>query len=179
MEKPNSINVIGWIFILFSILVIFCSFSGLIFLKIFTYQIARGVIEPVIVDFFRFMGPISGIFENFGIFAVIQILVFAYVIFVAVQFMRLKKWARDILEVISWLGILLSIVFGIMISITWDDVIRGISGVQGIPVATAFFDFLGMTIAISSVILHVVPLGIIIWFLRKEKVRRALVSPES
>lgn len=179
MKRPVSVNVIGWLFIIASAPGILGAMAGLIVYRFVSIQIALGNIEPIPRDIIQIFGPFTGIFDNFGIFMIIQIIVFAYIIYVAVQFLKLKKWARDVLEVVSWLGIIITLIIGISLIITGNDFVTTVRSMSETPAPPGFFRLIFFSASATNLLFHLVPLGLIIWFLRKKELKKVFKHPNS
>ena len=114
--------------------------------------------------------PMFVIFQHFGIFASIQLVVAAFIFFTATQFMARREWARHILLVFSILGLTYVIGFGIFWIHMWTSVTETAtaSAPNKVP---AGFATIGLVGGIVNMVLFSVPPILSIIALRGKTVR--------
>lgn len=170
-KRPTSVTVIGWIFIVTAILIIF---SGVMGFMAFSFieqmkqegmpQIPEGMPMP-----FKAM---SVIFKYFGILALLQIVFAVFVLIAGVQFLRLKAWARTALEIVSWLSLFYIIGFGIFWVASWISMTPGLSSVKGAP--PAMFKIIGAGMGIMVMAVFAILISVIIKFLRGAEIKKTV-----
>ncbi len=171
-KRPASVTVIGWIFIAVAILMVF---SGAWGFMAFTWMKQMNEDFPSMQEipsgFFRVH---RAIFQNFGLLASIQMLLGVFVVVAGVQFLKLQRWARTALEVVSWLALVYVVGFGIFFIFAW------ISMTSSTPVAEAtagpppYFGVFGAVIGIVVTAFYALPVVVIIKFLRGETIKEAV-----
>ena len=107
----SSVKTIGIVFISLSILIIFvCIFMMIISPNdIFQKEMNSGIIENFPIAYRIYFNLI---FQKTNIFGSILIAISVFTIFVAINFMKFKKWTTNYIEIITWL-------LGIIIFIFW------------------------------------------------------------
>lgn len=109
-QKPDSIKVISFIFIIVSVLIIYSVISGLL-----SYDPTQMLNTPPADRPFLF----SFISEQFVPLALLQITIGVITFIASVQFYRFKPWARTALEIITWCLLLYIISLGAFTIYTW------------------------------------------------------------
>lgn len=118
-------------------------------------------------------GAASNPFQYFGLWIGVQILIGVFVIVAAIQFLRLRAWARTTLEVVSWIGLAYSIGTSIMAIFSFSNLI-GSAADAGFGNAPSALGSMAVTMTAVYMVLFSVPLIVIIWFLRGETIRDAV-----
>jgi uncharacterized protein YneF (UPF0154 family) len=171
-KRPTSITVIGWIFIVTAILMIF---SGGIAFIAFNYmkQIAEEMppIAEELPNQFRIMRIF---FQNFGILALLQIAFAIFVLMASIHFLHLRKWARSALEIVAWLGLVYVVGFGIFWVVSWIGITSGIPVSVGHSGPPPMFTVVGAVMGCVVTVVWAVPLIIIIIFLRGKIIKDAV-----
>lgn len=169
LRRPTAVTVIGWIFIAGAVFSLLASSLGLVtFANL--YQMRKLLLppgdgqDPAFLRFVtRYVLPLLGLLLPVSLF----------VIWAAVQFLKLRPWARVALEAMAWLGaayILVSGVFWIFIFLNF---------LFGHPVAGVTPDYppllriLFIAVSTLSTIVWLLPVLILIFFLRFQPVRDA------
>jgi len=162
-KTPTVVKVLAGIFIG---LAAFGVLSSLLNLK--AHSIMVGMMKEDGFGFFDEEDPF--LFRHIKLFLVLQLLLSVFIIFAAYQFLKLKAWARTVLEVMSWLFIIFAVGFGIfwlvLISSTAGDFPAG----EGPPSGFMSLMHLGGFLVI---LFYLVPVAVLIYFLRSDKVRDA------
>jgi ABC-type methionine transport system permease subunit len=112
-------------------------------------------------------------FDHFGAFALVQVVLAVGVIFSAVMFLRLKSWARASLEAMSWLILLFGVVFGVYWAIFWYGSFSAGPQSKGAIAQSYLFRDFGVVMAAIITVMNSVPFAVLIWWLRKSTVREA------
>lgn len=119
-EKPASVTVIGWIYIVLAVFGIFGGTGGIIITRAMSGQLAELRNDPVHGDLHRkseemrseMLGPANLIFKNIQVLPWIQLILSFPVLIAAIYFLKRREWARRILEGVQWLGLLWIGTFG-------------------------------------------------------------------
>lgn len=112
-------------------------------------------------------------FRYFGVWIALKVLLGVFVIAAAIQFLRLRAWARSTLEVVSWLGLVYVLATGIMSVVAWGKM----SGTVTLPASDNFpsaFGAMGLLFSVVTMVLFAVPLIVVIWYLRGETIKEAM-----
>jgi hypothetical protein len=157
-KRPTSVSVIGWFWIIVGS---FMAFSGIVASLASIFQRPRGFPRDTNAGF----GVFDFVFGHFVFFAIAQVLVGAVAITAGAHFLRLRAWARTMLEVIAWLGLVN--VIGWIVVLQFDAISHG--GERG-----AFHSIVRIVMGIMLMAFYGVPLGVIVHFLRSPKVRGAM-----
>ena len=171
-KRPTAVTVIGWMFIASAILMIL---SGGMGLAAFTFvkQTAGGV-PPLPEDIPGQLRVIEIVFQYFEPIAVVQISFAIFILIASIQFLRLQRWARTALEVISWLGLVYMVGFGIVWVASWIGITSSIPLTEGTPGPSPMFNVVGVIMGALITACWAVPLVVIIVFLRGKTIRGAL-----
>ena len=171
-KRPTSITVIAWIFIAGAILMIL---SGGLGFAAFSFMQQVGEEMPPIPEEAPFQfGVMKVIFQHFGLIAMGQVAVAIVIIIASIQFLRLRRWARTALEVITWLGLVYIVGFGIFWVASWLDMTSSIPMTEGTPGPPPMFDIFGAIMGSVIALVWAVPLVVIIIFLRGKTIKEAV-----
>lgn len=171
-KRPTAITVIGWIFLVSSILMILSGGLGFIAFS-FMKQMAEEMppLSEELPHQFRIMGII---FQNFGIIALLQVALAIFVLMTSIHFLQLCKWARNALEIITWLGLFYIVGFGIFWLVSWIDITSSFPDSQVPSGPSPMFNIIGAIMGCVVTVVWVVPLIIIIIFLRGKTIKDAV-----
>ncbi len=178
-DKPASVKIIGWIFIIYSVFTLVMGAFGIVAMKVFNSLGqefgggAQGVPFTSVFDIYEQMGISVNMMIGFAVYMVVlNIAMFVS----AVEFLRLKSWARKSLEVLSWIMIVQTIGTAVYFSLYADVMYGGFEfqGGQPMPPMPPVMDTMYSVITVISTIPWVVGLGVMIYFLRKKTVRDAM-----
>lgn len=171
MSRPSSVTIIGWLAIVFGILMIFSGTFGLLVFSLTPVrpsdQPVGGVPEPFVL--------MAKIFDYFGVLAAVQIAVATIMIASGAAFLRLRSWARTALEVLSWLALCFLVSFGGWWLYAATFIGSAASELPELPavVTTAFFSVL-MAVGIVNFVVFSVPVVVTLRVLRGRAVREAV-----
>ncbi len=154
-KRPTCVTVIGWAWIIIGGLMCFAAVMGSLGSVIIGQMSEDDPEVPFIVRIFPFI-------------AVAQIGVGALGLVSGVNFLKLKSASRTVLEVLSWLLLLFVIGFGIFwmhgwLSMTFDHAPTG-------------FGLMGAIMGVVITVIYVIPLAIMLKYLRGDKVRNAMIG---
>lgn len=163
-----AVTVLGWLFIGFGAFAVVGGFFGMLMSWVMPFPPADLMSE--MADAPRPFQLMFGVLRYFGVIAAAQLVVGAVMIWSGVAFLRLRPWARAVLEGIMWLAVLYTVAFGgfwvWMVHGMWRQAPRGAEG------ASSFFPvFIAM--GVMSFVVSLVPLGAILYVLRGRTVRGA------
>jgi hypothetical protein len=171
-KRPTAITVIAWIFIVGAILMIVSSSIG--FLAFTAIKQKVGEMPPiadVLPHQFRIMNII---YRSFGILALLQVALAIFVLIASIQFLRLHKWARSALEIISWLGLVYVVGFGIFWVVSWIGITSGLPSSVGPSAPSPMFSIFGAVMGFFVALVWSVPFVVIIIHLRGKMIREAV-----
>ena len=148
-------TVIGWAWIIIGSFM--CLSAAMVFFIPFT-----------IGDIAQDGSEIPLIFKILPILAIVQIGVALLSVVSGVNFLKLKPWSRNVLEVLTWFFLIFIIGFGVFWVYNWFSVISE-HNQRGLSLVPIF-----MSIAIIGI--YGFPLGIMLKYLRGNKVRDVMIS---
>ncbi len=154
-KRPTFVTVIGWAWIIIGSLM--CLSATMAFF-----------IPFIVVDTAQGGSGIPLILKILPILAIVQISVAVLGIVSGANFLKLKSWSRNVLEVLTWLLLIFIIGFGIFWIYNWFSVISG-PNQRGLNLIPIF-----MSIAIIGI--YGFPLGIMLKYLRGKEVHNAIIG---
>ena len=158
-KRPTCITVIGWAWIILGGLMFFSAIMAL-FSSVMIRQ--RSQSEP------EALKNMPAIFKFFPFIAIGQIGVALLGFISGINFLKLKIWARNVLEVLTWLLLLFIVGFMIFWVFSWILMTSG-HGPQG-------FGIMGAIMGIVITGIYGIPLGIMVKYLRGNKVKDAITE---
>ncbi len=171
-KRPTSITVIGWTFIVSAILMILSGGMGLMMFSLMNQM--KADVPPITEELpDQFRAP-AIIFEYYVLISLFEIAGAIFVLIAGIQFLKLRKWARNALEIISWLSLVFTVVFGIYWVISWVSLSSKIpiqEGVSGVPPMLGVF---GAVMGGVVTLIWAAPLVVIIYFLRGKTIKEAV-----
>jgi hypothetical protein len=169
-RTPMSVSLVGYGFIglgMISVISSGTSFFTVPLMKKILTDIAAGYDQPII-DY----GPALDVMRHAPLMAVCSIILGAFTIYAGMQFIKLRSWARLVLEIFSWIGLVLSILIAVLFvfSYVWlgpmlvlfDD-----------PVFARLFKTI-IILCMAVAIFFIVPNFLLMVYLRSKKVRQAM-----
>src|SRR3989344_3940414 len=170
--KPRSITVIGWLFIILSLWLIFTNFfSALGYLKVGLmpiYKFQEKSIHVVAAPAFIFWSSI--------LIKISEIIFAIFISYTASQFLKLRHWARASIEIITIVLIFRSIVYWIYDLYKMYYLGGGIINNLGRP--PVMFWFVGFAMLTLKLLLILIPALIVLKALKKEELK-AFFKPTS
>ena len=164
-KSPASVKVIGWTWIALATLMFFS--GGIALLGSILAPAVGGSEEVSAGDF----NPVIFVFDHFELFAAGQILFAIGALWSAVSFLRLRGWARPMLEAFAWclaaLAILLTAVF--LLALLPPGRASVLAGSF-----TMYFSAIALSIMAGLPIL--VPSSALLFFIRRREVRRTFAA---
>ncbi len=157
-KRPICVTVIGWVWIIISGMMIFPAIMALLTLFVMgdmaqpDHQICEDI--PAIAKFFPLLiigqGGLSTLTFISGVY-----------------FLKLRAWARSVLEVLTWTLLIFVIGNGIIWVASWYSSTSG---------ASLGFTILGIIMGITVSAIVGTLLGILLKFLRSQEVRDAMIT---
>lgn len=158
-NRPTCVSVIGWAWIVIGGLMCFAAIMGLLgFLiidRITQGQMRSPHVWPVLYTIYPFL-------------SVGQIVLGAFGLFSAFRFLRMESWARTALEILSWFLLFCVVGWGII----WVAFAVFGSSVHRLPGPGLLGALMGALISA----IYAIPVGIMLKYLRGEKVRNAMTG---
>jgi hypothetical protein len=171
-KRPTAITVIGWIFLVSSILMILSGGLGFIAFS-FMNQMAEEM-PPIPEELLNQFQILRIIFQNFGIIALLQVALAIFVLMASIHFLKLRKWARNAVEIVAWLGLLYVVGFGIFWVVSWITITSNIPVSEAPSGPPPMFNIIGAIMGCVVTVVWAVPLIIIIIFLRGKTIKDAV-----
>jgi hypothetical protein len=171
-KRPTAITIIGWIFIVTAILMIFSSVIAFI---AFSYmkQIAEEM-PPIAEELPNQFRIIRIFFQHFGILALLQVAFAIFVLMASLYFLQLRRWARTALEIVAWLGLVYVVGFGIFWVASWINITSSFPVPEVSSGPPPMFNIIGATMGCVVTVVWAAPLIIIIIFLRGKSIKDAV-----
>ncbi|MEW6670273.1 MAG: hypothetical protein AB1427_01135 [Thermodesulfobacteriota bacterium] len=163
-KRPTCITVIGWVWIVIGGLMCFSAVMAL-YSHVTIGPMAQG--DPEAVQ------HVSVVIRYFPAFAIVQIAAATVGIISGIYFLKLKRWSRQVLEILTWLLLLFFVGFGIYWVFSWIWLTQD-HGPRS-------FGIMGAVAGVVITGIYSVSLGIMLKYLRGDKVRNAIaggVKPE-
>jgi hypothetical protein len=169
-SSPGAVRLIGWLFIIGAGLMVISAGMGLA-----GWALSRQVAtQPMdLPKGGGFGGPIS-LFRNFWWLALAQIGVAGFIIYASIQFMKLRAWARAALEIVAWIGLTFGLGFGIHWAFGWLDMTTNVP--KKFPGRFEHFRYLVLAAGMFGILFWIVPVAVVIGFLRGKTIRQAMVK---
>ena len=156
-KRPTCVTVIGWAWIIIGGFMCLSAILGL-FGSLMLGQMSKAEPAPD--------KAMSALLRFFPFMAIVQIIVAVFSIIAAISFLRLKSWSRNALEALTWLLLLFVVGFMVFWEVSWMT-----STSSNAPTG---FSMIGAVMGVVISAIYVIPLGIMLKFLRGEKVRTAV-----
>ena len=158
-KRPTCVTVIGWAWIIIGGLMCFSSAMGLL---------SFSMIGQMSQQHPESQQNMPAIFNFFPLLAVIQILLGGFGLFSAMNFLKLKESSRKYLEILTWLLLIFIVGFSIFWVFNWITMTSG-HGPGG-------FSVMGAIMGVVVTGIYGVPLGVMLKFLRGDKVKTAMTT---
>jgi hypothetical protein len=172
MKRPTGVTVTAWLWIVMGGFMVFSAIMGG-----FAYMMMRQMGAPPAIPPGMPAGleMMNAVFRHFGALLAVQAIVAALSVWAGIALLQLKAWARAAIEALSWLALLYSVGFGIYWVYLWIA-ITGQMPAGNAPVDTALFQVMGVAIGVIITAAFVVPLWIMIRYLRGNEMRAAIAA---
>ena len=154
-KRPTCVSVIGWVWIILGGLMCFSA--------------AMAIVSFVVIgDMAQGDPDMPLIFKIFPLIAVVRIIVAVLGFISGINFLKLKAWSRRILEILTWAIILFVIGFG---GFAYLNIYSTSSSRPSFG-----FGIMELVLMIAIIGIYGVPLGIMLKYLRGEKVKSAMIG---
>ncbi|MDY6845490.1 MAG: hypothetical protein SVW57_15545 [Thermodesulfobacteriota bacterium] len=158
-KRPTCVTVIGWTWIILGGLMFFSSIMAL-----FSFS----MISQTSQANSQSHQDIPAIFKYFPLLAIVQIGVSVTGLVSGINFLKLKSWSRSVLEILTWLLLLFVVGFGGFFIFQWSS--------MSSPHTSFGFSIMEFVMAIGIFGIYGIPLGIMVKYLRGEKVKKAIID---
>jgi len=174
-DRPLAVTIIGWIFLVIATLLIVLGVFVLLSYHVF-FSSKFNQALPLAEDAPRW-AKLGVVYLRYSLVSWhAATLLSVFVLVAAVQFLKLRAWARTALEVVSWLCIAGTLGSWIFLLPVWARIASEPAGApaKGAPAFPAF-NILGVATSMAYMLLSLVPAAVMIYFLRSKTVRGAFV----
>jgi hypothetical protein len=160
--RPTSITLIGWLAISLGAMSILSAVGGL----------AVSLAMPSLGDAPEVPGVYfpTWLFRHYAALCLVQVGVAGLAVVGGIFLLRLKPWARTVVEGISWVGLLALIAFGVLWTRTAASMTAHFPAQEGVSFPSTLFTGMGVMITL----ILVVPFVVVIRTLRGSAVRAAM-----
>ena len=168
--RPTGITVTAWLWIAAGLLMLFSGAMGAIVYSTMGQTERPVVLNPDLAPEFAFM---NFVFQYFGYLLALQAAAAVIAIWAGIGLLRLKSWARTVIEALSWLALAYIVGFGGYWLYLWNG--TGIHVPSGTaPTGAGLFDAMGTVMSVIVTAIFAVPLLIMIGYLRGREVRESI-----
>ena len=158
-KRPTCVTVIGWAWIVVGVLMGLSAMMGLLL------TIASGGMPEASQAGARGM---PDLWRLLPLLVICQMGVAVLGVVSGINFLKLRRWSRCVLEVLSWLLLLFIVGFGVFWLSSWLSASTG-----GAP---PVFALVGAAMGVVITGVYAVPLAIMLKYLRGPKVRSAMIG---
>jgi hypothetical protein len=170
-KRPTTVAILGWISIGYAIFITVSSMIAFIYLGF-----ARNLLARSLYQYPAQMRSLLVLFNYSQRMMLPTMAIAIFVIIAGIFFLKLHAWARDALEVVSWLTIGYRIGTGIFFMVFWRNVLAHMPFPQAGPGLGLIMGPHGTFMTLISTAMHVVPLAVIIYVLRSKDVTEAFAK---
>ena len=114
-------------------------------------------------------------FRYFEILAFLQVILAGGLLVSAIQFLKLREWARKVLEGFGWFSISFVVLFTIFWIVIWTSIIGQIPDDQSSKIPVTAFAWIGPIMAVIINGFHSAAIILAIKFLRSAKIKNAMI----
>jgi hypothetical protein len=157
-KRPTCVTVIGWAWIIMGALMCLSALMALFASLMMMSQVSTMSSDA--------QQSVPALFRFFPLLAIAQIGVAVFGIISGINFLKLRPWSRNALEILSWLVLLFAIGFMMFWLTNWFSMTSG----QG-PVGLSI---MGAVMGVVVMAIYGVPFAIMLKFLRGDKVKIAI-----
>lgn len=162
VRLPDTLRLIAWVWVGIGALM---AFSGA--MAVFAIRVLPQMPEPP-ADF----GPMALIFRYLPQLIALQFGVAVLAVWAGLALLRGRAWARTAIEVLCWLAIAYHLVFAAAWVVGWMSITAPM--VESMPEFPAAMRYAGPVIALVTTAGMMVPLGLMVWYLRGPRARAAV-----
>jgi len=174
--RPPSITIIGWTTVIASaIMIVVNAMSLLSYSMLDTLDLNMNM--PLVSQYVpQSMKKVIDLYRYSRWWTGYGIVFFGFVLVAGVQFLRLRAWGRQALEIACWIGLLNAVVDSALSYLIWKNMqdtlsiaLRGLGGGQ-----YSYINPLGLFTIVVGFILWIVPSAGMIFYLRRPSIRQSV-----
>ncbi len=171
--RPTAVTVIAWVWIVLGGLSILIAVpSLLLFWFVFDLPELQESIPVEVPWIVKIMAKGA---QWLDLLYLLQLALGTFAVVSAIHFLRLRRWARTALEILSWGTLVYIMGFGTVWVLGWISMAGHIPAeVQVIDGET--FQIIGAIMGPIMALIFALPFGIMVWHLRGDKVRNAVTQ---
>lgn len=170
-RRPTTVTVIGWVFVLSGILALTGAVLGLAAWRAVPAP-RSALLLPPLADAPLPLVWASSLLDIFEGLVLAQGVTAAIAIVAGLQFLRLRKWTRSVLEGLAWFSLVFILGVGLTWVGTWISVTARMTDTAGVP--PRLFTVMGAMLGVGTAAVWSLPIAVIIMLLRGAAVRQAL-----
>ena len=152
-KRPTSVTVISWVWIALGVMMTLSATMALLGFLLVGNQTSQIDNLPLL-------------FKYFPYFAAIQVVLAITGVVAGINFLKLKRWSRDVLEVLTWLLLIFIVGFSFYWSSQWLTMTSGVKE-NG-------FQLMGLITGMVVCVVYAIPLFFMLRALRSTRVRNAV-----
>ena len=171
--RPTAITLIAWVAIVLGVLMLLSACLGLAAFTIMMDS-SGGGLPPLPEGASAPLRFLSRLFRSYDLLAYAQIVLSGIIVASGIAFLRLRQWARSVLEIVCWLGITYVVVFGLFWVMTWTTATATMPAPDQATGLSRMFGLFGVALGVVVTISLAAPPAAAIWFLRSRTVREVL-----
>lgn len=169
-KRPTGITITAWLWIVMGGLMMFSAVMGGV-----AYSMMGEMGAPPSTEMPPEFALMNSVFQNFGALLLIQGCVAIVAFWAGISLLRLRQWARTTIEILSWIGFLYTVGFGIFWIYMWVAM-TGQVPTQGGSDGADSFQLMGAVMGGIVTAVFAVPLWIMIRYLRGAEMRDAIAN---
>jgi hypothetical protein len=175
-SRPSSITIIGWSTIIASALMIVINLVSLLSYTMFD-DLGAGFNSPYFSQFVpQSAKNVIDLYKYSRLLTGYEIFFFAFALVAAFQFLRLRAWGRDALEIACWIGLLNAFLESALSYMIWKNmqeslsmVLRSVGGSQ-----YSYLSPIGIATIAIGFFLWIIPSAGMIMYLRRPIIRQTV-----
>lgn len=174
-QRPPAVKAIGWILVGLTAFQTLSALGTIVFFRLMDH-LAPGEFPPSAEDLAEMPQGFAGMFKMFEYaepLSIIQLPIAILVFYASLQFLKQKRWTRPVLEIYSWLWLIYLVVFTIMFTQMYNELLTGIAEANQENTFPEQGAMLTVMMAFGS-LFWAAPAIVFIYFLRGKTVRSAL-----
>ena len=172
MKRPGSVTTVAWIWIITGFVLALSSVIGLLSLQAMGTMGFEEIISQLPADMAPEFQVILGLINYILLLTILQGLFGIAALIGGIYFLQLRNWARMILEILTWLGLIGNVGFGVLWWFLWSR----ISSVSNELFSFQDYATAGQVVGIVVMAIVTIPLVKMIIFLRGKTVRNAILE---
>jgi hypothetical protein len=166
-SRPKTVTVIGWLWLVL---------GALFFLRALVNMVLWKILKPDMLTFLDMFGQVPEaqqkllrpLFEHMTTLQTVEVILSAAVVVIAIQFLRLRPWARAGMQAVCWLALVSVAAFGAFWVWLWGTVVAAAP-----PAHASSFGRIGLIAGLAFCLAVAAGLAVIIALLRTPRIRSA------